>query len=339
MTWMAWRLQRSVYLFIVALGLILIAYAIVSGLHIETLRHQWLGQPCHGGNGFAKKYLSLCQAENNRYLNSLSANVYVHWFAVLPTAVLGLLLGANVVAGEVDRHTARVAWTQSITRGRWFAAKVAVALGSLVVLAIPLGITVAWFLRISNWTPRISTNGFTYGGWLPLAMGVFTFALAALVGTILRRPGWTLATGLIVMALVAWTMQNDVRAHLVPLQSVTIQWSVITKGGKTVGKPSDPAPANAWVLFNGYVPLDYGNTPPTSGQATKWMYAIDRCPANFAFPARYTTCLKSLGLHNVELYVADSEYWTLQLREGSLYLASAAVLLGANLLLVRRTGV
>ena len=337
MTWVAWRLQRNVFLFFVVMGLILIAYAIVSGLHIEALRHQWLGQPCHGGNGFAKKYLSLCQAQNNRYLNSLSANVYVHWFAVLPTAVLGLLLGANVVAGEFDRNTARVAWTQSVTRGRWFASKVAVALGSLVVLAIPLSVTVTWFLRISNWTPRISTNGFTYGGWLPLAVGVFAFTLAAILGTVLRRPGWTLATGLIALALVAWAMQNDVRAHLVPLRSTTLNISAITKGGVTVGAPTGRAPADAWLLFSGFVPTDFANAVPTSGQASPWMQAVNRCPSNVTFPTQFTACLNELGLHDVELYVADSEYWTLQLREGGLYLAGAALLLGANLLLVRRT--
>ena len=36
------------------------------------------------------------------------------------------------------------------------------------------------------------------------------------------------------------------------------------------------------------------------------------------------------------MYIADSEYWTLQLREGGLYLASAALLLRSNFLLVRR---
>ncbi|HQU25455.1 MAG TPA: ABC transporter permease subunit [Acidimicrobiales bacterium] len=334
---MAWRLQRSVFLFFVAAALVLIAYAVVSGLHVDALRHQWLGEPCHGGNGFAKKYLSLCQGLNNRYFNAKGSAVYVHWFAVLPTAVLGLLLGATVVAGEVDRNTIRVAWTQSISRGRWFATKVAVALGSLVVLAIPLGVTVTWFLRVSQWTPRISTDGFTYGGWMPLAIGVFAFAVTTIVGTFVRRPGWTLAAGLVVMALVAWAMQNDVRAHLVPLRSTTIHWSAITKGDTTVGKPSDPAPANAWVLFNGYVPVGHRDTLPTSAQATTWMDDVNRCPANFAFPARYATCLKKLGLHEVEMYVADSEYWTLQLREGGLYLAGAALLLGANLVRVRRT--
>jgi len=57
----------------------------------------------------------------------------------------------------------------------------------------------------------------------------------------------------------------------------------------------------------------------------------------FRLPARYAACLKKDGLHNVELYVADSQYWTLQMREGGLYLAGAALLLGASLLVVRRT--
>ena len=325
-------------LFFWAVSLILIAYAIFNGLHIEALRHQWLGHPCHGGNGFAATYQTLCQARFNQLSRAVGSAVYVHWFAVLPTAVLGLLLGANMVAGEIDRNTVRAAWTQSITKGRWFTTKVVVALGSLIAFAIPLCVTVSWFLRVSQWTPRLSGDGFTYAGLMPLATGVFAFALTTIVGTLLGRPGWTLAAGLIVMLLVTWAVQNDVRTHLVPLRSTTIQWSALTKGGVTVGKPTGEAPANAWVIFNDYVPVDYGNTPPTSGQETSWLNAVHLCPANFAFPTRYAACLSKLDLHQVELYVADNQYWELQLREGGLYLAGAALLLGASLLLVRRTG-
>lgn len=337
MTWMTWRLQRSVYLFFVAVSLLLIAYAIVSGLHIEALRHQWLGRPCHGGKGFAAKYQTLCQTQFNQLSRAMGSAVYVHWFAALPTAVLGLLLGANTVAGEIDRNTVRTAWTQSITRGRWFTTKVAVAIGSFAALAIPLCVTVSWFLRVSQWTPRLSGDGFTFTGWMPLVTGVFAFAVAAVVGTVLRRPGWTLAAGLVVMVLVPWAVQTDVRTHLVTLRSISIQWSAMTKGGKTVGQPSGWAPANAWVVFSGYVPVDYGSTPPTQGQETPWLNATFHCPANFVYPIRYMTCLSKLDLHQVELYVADDEYWTLQLREGGLYLAGAALLLSLGFVLVRRT--
>ena len=334
---MAWRLQRSIYLFFVVVSLMLIAYAIFNGLHIEALRHQWLDQLCHGGNGFAAKYQTFCQAQFNQYLNAVGSGVYIHWIAVLPTAVLGLLLGANTVASEFDRHTVRTAWTQSITRGRWFMTKVAVGLGSLAVLAIPLCVTVSWWLSASKWTPRLSTNGFTYAGWMPLATGVFAFAVTSVIGTILRRPGWTVAVGLVVMVLVPWAMQTDVRTNLVPLRSTTLQVSPFTKGGVTIGAPTGMAPANAWVIFNGFVPFDHGNALPTWGQETPWLDAVNQCPSNVTSPNGYVACLRRLGLHDVELYVTDSEYWSLQLREGGLYLVGATLLLVVGLVLVRRS--
>ena len=255
----------------------------------------------------------------------------------MPTAVLGLLLGANTVAGEIDRNTARTAWTQSITRGRWFATKIAVGLGSLVLLAIPLCVTVSWWLTASRWTPRISTNGFTYAGWMPLTTGVFAFAVTVTVGTVLRRPGWTIAVGLAVMVVLPWTMQTDVRTNLVPLRSTTLTLTTVTKQGVTLGIPTGRAPANAWVVFDGFVPAGAGNTLVTWGQETPWLDAVNKCPSNVTGPTGYAACLRKLGLHEVELYVADNEYWALQLREGGLYLAGAALLLGAGLLLVRRS--
>jgi hypothetical protein len=334
---MAWRLQRSVYLFFVAVVLIAIAYAIFNGLHIEALRHQWLSQPCHGGNGFAPKYQAFCQAQFNQYSNAVGSGVYVHWIAVLPTNVLGLLLGANVVAVEVERNTVRTAWTQSITRGRWFMTKVAVGLGSLLVLAIPLCVTVSWWLSASQWTPRLSTNGFTYAGWMPLATGAFAFAVTSIIGTILRRPGWTIAFGLALMVLVPWAMQTDVRTNLVPLNSTTVSVTTVTKQSVTVAKPTGMAPASAWVIFNGFVPVDHGKTLPTWSQETPWLDAVNQCPLNVTGPIGYVACVRRLGLHNVELYVADNEYWSLQLREGGLYLVGAALLLGACYGLLRRS--
>ena len=336
MTWMAWRLQRSVSLFFVVLSLILIAYAMVRGLNIEALRHQWLGQPCHGGNGFSVKYQHLCQTQFNEYSAAVASGVYIHWFATLPTAALGLLLGASTVAGEIDHNTVRTAWTQSVTRGRWFMTKVVVGVGSLVALAIPLCVTTSWWLHASQWTPRLSSDGFTYAGWLPLVTGIFAFAAATTIGTILRRPGWALAVGLGVMVLVTWTMQTEVRAHLVPLNSTTITMTPVTKKGVTIDEQSGQAPANAWVIFGGYEPVTYGTAVPTRREEDQWSEAINQCTRGLPVSKVDASCQNKLDLRVVQLYVADSEYWTLQLREGGLYLAGAGLLLVAGFLLVRR---
>lgn len=94
------------------------------------------------------------------------------------------------------------------------------------------------------------------------------------------------------------------------------------------------APATAWVVFSGVVPVNYGRILPTNSDEIPWRKAEYRCPTD---AAKYTACLKKLGLHDVQLRVADSQYWDLQLREGGLYIAGAALLLGAGLLFVRRT--
>jgi ABC-type transport system involved in multi-copper enzyme maturation permease subunit len=47
--------------------------------------------------------------------------------------IIGVLVGAPLVAREVEQRTQLVAWTQSIPRGRWYATKA-------VVLATGLGV-------------------------------------------------------------------------------------------------------------------------------------------------------------------------------------------------------
>ncbi|HUY42334.1 MAG TPA: ABC transporter permease subunit [Acidimicrobiales bacterium] len=334
---MAWRLQRNVYLFFVAVSAVLIAFTITNGLHAQSIRRQWQGIPCHGGNGFAAKYQPFCQALNSEYIRSINSGQYLHWMALLPMALLGLVLGANLVASEIDRNTVRTAWTQSITRNHWFAIKVAVGLTSLVLLAVPLCVTASWWINASKYTTRLQTNGFTYAGWMPLAVGIFAFAVATIIGTILRRPGWSVAAALVVVLTLMLAVRTDVRTTLVPLRSTTIEMTTLTKRGVTVHVPQKLAPENAWVVFNGLVPIHWSRGLPTWPQEAPWLHEANRCPLSSAnTPNAYLTCLEKADLKNIVLYVADNEYWTLQLREGGLYLGAAALLFAANLALVRR---
>jgi hypothetical protein len=53
----------------------------------------------------------------------------------------------------------------------------------------------------------------------------------------------------------------------------------------------------------------------------------------------YTYCLKHLGLRNIETYVPDSQFWTLQFLEGGIYVLLAALLAALAFLGVRRSRV
>ena len=53
----------------------------------------------------------------------------------------------------------------------------------------------------------------------------------------------------------------------------------------------------------------------------------------------YFYCLKHLELRSIETYVPDSQFWTLQLLEGGIYVLLAALLAALTFLGVRRSRV
>jgi ABC-type transport system involved in multi-copper enzyme maturation permease subunit len=64
------------------------------------------------------------------------------WLSVLP-ALLGRLVGAPLVAREVEQHTHLLAWTQSITRSRWVTVKLALVLtAGLLASGVLMGLLI-----------------------------------------------------------------------------------------------------------------------------------------------------------------------------------------------------
>lgn len=337
MTWMSWRLQRSVVGFFAVVIAVVLALTLANGLHTVSLLHQWKGAPCHGGDGYNVKYQIYCPALFNQYMHSRSADQLYALMAVVPLTLLGILLGANLVAAEMEGATVRVAWTQSITRRRWFATKTAAALAALAAVGLPVCLTYSWWIATVDFAPRITTSAFAYDGWMPLVSAVFAFALAAALGVLLRRPGRTIAAALLVMVLVTWAVQNEVRPHLVAHHWSSGVATVVKKGDFTGMNLSFSTPPNSWILFQGYVPRHWGTSVPTLADEARWNDGLARCMTHQPNANDFTTCVQRLGLRNAQVYVADSEFWALQMREGAVYLAAAALLLGGALALVRRT--
>jgi hypothetical protein len=335
MIWMTWRLQRSVYIVFVVAVAVLIVFAVLNGLGTQSALHLWNAAPCRGGFNFLPKYQTHCVALFQRYQTSFSLDRYIAFVGAILTAVLGLLLGVNVVAGEVDRKTARAAWTQSISRTRWLATKLVISLAMVVSLGIAIGLTYDWWIGASGHT-RVTPQVFSTAGVMPTAIGIFALALGTVVGILVRRPGWALAGALVILAVGAWVMQNEVRSTLVPLRSVTLAEKVVTKGPASTTILEGEAPKYSWILFQGSELLHWGNRLLTAGEATKIQDQLGLCGQSSASATIVPECEKKLGLRIVNLYVADNQFWTLQLREGGLYFASSLLLFGASLALLRR---
>ena len=195
MTWAAWRVQRPQLL--AAIGAVLML-----GL--------WLAATALAmGHDQAWKYWT-------------DGDVYVLY--ALP-GLVGLALGVPLVAGEFGHGTNRLAWTQSVTRVRWLAVKLAV--GGLVAAGIvaALAVLLEWWTRAISLAAstdsggfagvRIQPSGFDLAGIVIIGYAVFAFALGAALGAIVRRAGWAFAVGVPVFAACRLVVEDWIRPHLV----------------------------------------------------------------------------------------------------------------------------
>ena len=290
MTWAAWRVQRLQYLAAAGGVASLVVWLVASGL---DGRARWSQMSDTGG-------------------------VYVLY--ALP-GVLGLALGASLVAIEAGRGTNRVAWTQSVTRDRWLARKLvigAVVSGGLVAVLMPL---LGWWIGATRSGPDIVARNFGITGVVSVGYVLFAYLLGAALGAVIRRPGWAFAAG-VPLFTAARLLIDGLRPVLVP--------------PATASYPAQPATEpGGWVLNAAYLPL--GRTSPAPGQT--WASPWDRLGGCFyrtqPQPA-LDRCAARAHLHFVFEYQPASHYWALQGTETAVYAALALALAAATVAAVRR---
>ena len=203
---------------------------------------------------FHVKSAATCLALKDRYPGGLQAAFTSRYnFAIvlslygLPAAfaVTGALIGAPLVAREVEQRTHLAAWTQSVSRRRWYTAKTSALAAGLALAGLAAGTINAWLQHqlttgdtaSSRWSWFVSMN-------LALAgEAVLAFALAVASGALLRRTlpaiGAAAAGFTVVLLAARWMVQ------------------ALTPASKTTG-PHFTAPPGSWILGSGVgVPVPY----------------------------------------------------------------------------------
>ncbi|MER5550927.1 ABC transporter permease subunit [Streptomyces sp. NPDC002793] len=101
----------------------------------------------------------------------------------------GVFLGAPLIAGDLESGTAKLVTSQSVSRLRWLATKLAVPAAMLTLCTTVLSVVFTWWWRpvkgLSDgltWTSFFSVTGVT-----PVAYALLTFTVGAAVGLLLRR--------------------------------------------------------------------------------------------------------------------------------------------------------
>src|SRR3954471_6144662 len=117
-------------------------------------------------------------------------------------ALLGAFWAAPLVARELENGTHRLVWTQSVTRTRWLAVKLAVVGAASIAATGLLSWMVTWW---SHPMDRLAQNQFGAGMFgqrniAPIGYAALAFAIGVAAGLLLR---WTLPA--MAATLVAFT--------------------------------------------------------------------------------------------------------------------------------------
>ncbi len=306
MTWVAWRTQRP---------------QLVAALGLAALLALWL----------AATGLGMGHSPTWKYWTEL--DVYV--LMALPP-VIGLAAGAPLVAGELDRRTQRLAWTQGMSRRQWVGWKIVVGAATVVAASGLLTLLTQWWVTAVSISPLSNSGGFTgvkiqpnvfdVTGVVLIGYALFAFAVGVALGAVLRRPGWAFAAGVPVVAIARLVVRSDLRPHLVAP-------AVISSLSGVLSNKLD----HAWVLVGGILPDGRTSPPPGSTWGASYpslTACVGESKGRGVTP--WSHCLVANHLHFVIRYQPESHYWTLQGLEAGLFVAASLVLLAAVVLAVRR---
>ncbi|MGH9297099.1 MAG: hypothetical protein ACRDZP_03890 [Acidimicrobiales bacterium] len=320
MIWATWRMERSLYLVALVVLAVIAVLLALAGAHQLAVWTTYSNLHC-SQPGASSRCLS---AADNYYSASRFSSTGVVVGLLVP-GLLGLVLGAPIVAKEFGASTNRLAWTQSITRTRWLVLKLAVGALATAALVAALTPVFQWWTGAVQRGDRIVSPNFDVSGLVPVAYAVFAFMLGALLGALVRRTGWAFALGVPLFAGFRFLEHSYLRSGLVP--PVDASTGPILAG------------SNDWVLNQGFLPIEQSSP----GLGVTWQSesaAMNSCtnPGGGGGKVSYSVhhCESVLKLHYVVQMQPGSHYWLLQLAEAAMFVAGACVLCALTVVAVRR---
>lgn len=257
LSWLVWRQNRmAVWLglavVVLGAGWLLAEHFAVSDT-MDQVRHAGCADPALWGSRPGCADLS-----NGLYAHTERFRTIVQpALAVLPL-LIGLFLGAPLLAQEYEHGTLRLIWTQSVSRGRWLAVRLG-GIGLIVLLVSgSLAGPAGWFWLTDVYrTPFSDASPFeavTYPviGPVPVATALFALALGTVAGMLLRRTLPAMAVTGAALAAVEFAL-HALRPHLYPIVHAT------QLGRSATGFFQQPM--GAWLVSSGTVLPDGSKVP------------------------------------------------------------------------------
>ena len=324
MTWLTWRQYRLQAAIAGALLAALAVLLVVTGIPMLSQWHSALASCTASG--------ACGNLSSTLFLGSHAVGFLVIMTLGVPP-VLGILVGAPLVAYEVETSARVFAWTQGVTRRRWLAVKAGWVLLAAAVTGGVVSALVTWWSGPNNALlgDAFSSSRFDLMGIVPVGYAVFAVALGIATGALIRRVVPAIGVTLVGFVAVRATFDLWLRPHY--LAAVTHVYAMTSNWA---------APGAAWQLAAGVVTP--GGTRLTMQNGTdiapnvSSSWVPQSCPTVGARgdASAVLSCMQSAGFRQFVAYQPADRYWPFQFIETGIFVALAAALIGVTFVVVRR---
>ncbi|MGH3414981.1 MAG: ABC transporter permease [Actinocrinis sp.] len=318
MMWLTWRQHRKLGLYTLLALAVLAAVLVPSGLAMRNTANHLGLTACLAKLGTAQLTAGDCHAMGQQFQNQYGALPFVGALFVFLPLLVGLMVGAPIVAREIEHGTHRLVWTQGIGRLRWALAKFGLlGVGSALAAAVYAQLVGWWYQPLlQNAGGRLSYVTFDVQGIAPIGYTVFAFFLGVCAGVLSRR--MLPAMGITVGVFLAVRAVVEVVARPRYMSPVTINNPIDSNlqnnnsSGAWVTSQGVHNAAGQVVMSNGQI-----GCPPASAGAQA-QQCLDQLQQQGYGQGPYT---------NFQTYQPGSRFWAFQGIETGIFVALAALLL------------
>ncbi len=305
MIWLTWRQHRGAFIAGLSTVVGICVAAIVAGVPMHHA-YDTLTALRTGGAG--------ASAQLELFTHDYWSVGNLPWrFLLFLPALVGVFVGAPLLSRELESGTFRLAWTQSVSRSRWLAARLGLLALTTVALSLVLGTVLYWFF--APWA-ALAGRGEAFASIGPVlaAQMLFALVLGTATGALVRRVVPAMAATAGAWVAVEFVVTVLLRPHYLPPLTIRVA-------------------ANKLIDTSSYLSQWWAD--PSGHRLTPAGY--DALAGRLA--QKGITAGHWLEAHHYTLWASvqpNSRFWAFQGIETALLCAASAALAALTLWLVRR---